>query len=70
MLYDLEANILCWELAKDSIYTTKEFGNFIIHLSKVGKPVLIEVLDASKFIGQFNSLQKKGLEPIPPISMV
>lgn len=70
MIYDPEANIICWELAKDQIYTTKEFGDFIIHLSKVGKPVLIEVLDASKFIGQFDKLKKKKFEPIPPILVV
>ncbi len=58
MLYDAEANVLCWEIAKDPISHTREFGNFIIHLSKSGKPILIEILDASKFIGQLDKIKK------------
>ncbi|MEA3398663.1 MAG: DUF2283 domain-containing protein [Patescibacteria group bacterium] len=57
MLYDQEANIISWELAKTPISHTREFGNFIIHLSIANKPVLIEILDASKFVGQFDKLK-------------
>ena len=59
MLYDPEANILCWEIAKDPINHTREFGNFIIHLSRSGKPILVEILDASKFIGQVDKLKSE-----------
>lgn len=59
MIYDPEANILSWELAGDPISHAREFGNFIIHLSKIGKPVLIEILEASKFVGQFKKLDKE-----------
>ena len=57
MIYDPEANIISWELAKGPISHTREFGNFIIHLSKANKPILIEILDASKFVGQFDKLK-------------
>ena len=57
MLYDSEANILCWEVAKGTISHAREFGNLIIHLSSSGKPILIEILDASKFIGQFDKIK-------------
>lgn len=57
MIYDPEANIISWELAKAPISHAREFGSFIIHLSKANKPVLIEILDASKFIGQFDKLK-------------
>jgi uncharacterized protein YuzE len=57
MLYDPEANILCWEVAKGAISHAREFGNLIIHLSSSGKPILIEILDASKFIGQFDKIK-------------
>jgi uncharacterized protein YuzE len=60
MLYDPEANILCIEIAKGEISHAREFGNFIIHLSPAGKPVLIEILDASKFMGQIEKLQNLG----------
>lgn len=50
MNYDAESNILSWELAKKTKIThTKEFGDFIIHLSKSNTPVLIEILNASNF---------------------
>jgi hypothetical protein len=60
MIYDPEANILCVEIAKGKIDHVREVGNFIIHLSGTGKPILLEILDASKFIGQFDKLKKLG----------
>ncbi len=57
MHYDPEANIISWEVAKGRISHAREFGNFIIHLSKSGKPLLIEILDASRFVGQFDKLR-------------
>jgi uncharacterized protein YuzE len=58
MQYDPDANIISWEIAKGKISHAREFGNFIIHLSESGKPILVEILDASKFIGQFDKLKK------------
>lgn len=49
MNFDLEANIISWEIGKGKISHAREFGNFIVHLSPAGKPVLIEILEASKF---------------------
>jgi uncharacterized protein YuzE len=57
MFYDPEANIICWEIAKGKISHAREFGNFIIHLSGSGKPILVEILEASKFIGQLDKLK-------------
>lgn len=57
MIYDLEANILSWEIAEGEIDHAREFGNFIIHFSKNGKPLFIEMLDASKFIGQVDKIK-------------
>lgn len=58
MIFDPEANIICWELSKGKISHVREFANFIIHMSKSEKPILIEILDASKFVGQFDKLKK------------
>jgi len=70
MLYDPEANILSWEIARGEISHAHEFGNFIIHLSPAAKPILIEILDASKFIGQFDKIKNikdvKSLEEVMP----
>ena len=69
MIYDPESNIMSLELTKDPIANAKEFGNFIIHFSKTGKPVLIEILDASKLVGQFDKVKDKGrlkrIQPVP-----
>ena len=68
MLYDEEANILSLELAKGQISHVREFGNFILHLSPAGKPILLEILDASKFIGQFEGLKNmKELKKVLPV---
>ena len=58
MIYDPEANILCWELTQGKISHAREFGNFIIHVSKSEKPIIIEILDASKFVGQFDKIKQ------------
>lgn len=68
MHYDPESNIISWEIAKDAISHARLVGNFIIHLSPSGKPVLIEMLDASKFVGQFDKL--KNVEGIKEIEEV
>ena len=58
MQYDAEANLLSWEITKDPIDRAIELGNFIIHLSKGKKPVWIEILNASKFVGQMDNLKE------------
>ena len=57
MDYDAESNIISWELSKDAISHARVFGNFIIHFSKNEKPILIEMLEASKFVGQFDKIK-------------
>jgi uncharacterized protein YuzE len=58
MQYDAEANILSIEIARGEISHARELGNFIIHLSPAGKPILLEILEASKFVGQIDKLRK------------
>jgi hypothetical protein len=72
MTYDPESNLISIEVAKGKIDHAREFGNFIVHMSKAGKPLLIEILEASKFIGQFDKLNNikniKELTKIMPAS--
>lgn len=72
MIYDPESNLISIEVAKGKIEYAREFGNFIIHFSKSSKPLLIEILDASKFVGQFDKLNNikniKELSKIMPVS--
>jgi hypothetical protein len=54
MYYDIDANIISIELSKDPIEQARDFGNFIIHISPKGRPVLLEILEADKFARQFD----------------
>ena len=56
MLYDPDSNILSIEISKDTIVDTKEIGNLLLHVNKLGAPVLIEILDASKLVGKKQEL--------------
>jgi len=67
MKYDIESNIISWEIAKGEISHVRELGNFIIHVSKSEKPILVEILDASKLVGQIDKLQVKNIENIKKI---
>ncbi len=61
MQYDAEANILCWQLGRGKITRVAELGNFLVHLSSAGKPILIEILDASRFktkLGQLETIKQ------------
>jgi len=64
MQYDNEANLISWEITGGKIDHAREFGNFIIHFSSAGKPILVEILDASKFVGQFDKLKITKTEDI------
>jgi len=69
MTYDAESNILNWEVSKGDIDHAIELGNFIIHVSKTKKPILIEILEASKFIGQFDKIKNiKQIKQALPIN--
>lgn len=61
MKYDIESNLLSWEIAKGQMSQAVDFGNFIIHLSNSGKPLLIEILNASKYKGQFDKIKKEDI---------
>ncbi|MDO8505922.1 MAG: DUF2283 domain-containing protein [bacterium] len=48
--YEPEADILSWEVSKEPIDYAKEIGNFVVHFSKNGTPILVEVLQAKDFM--------------------
>jgi len=70
MTYDPEANIMCLEISKGDISHVREFGNFILHVSKTEKPIILEILDASKFVGQVEKIRSlkeaKSIEKTVP----
>ena len=48
--YDKEDNALMIWFSKEPVDYAKQEKNLIIHFSKDNKPVLMEILDATKFL--------------------
>ncbi len=58
--YDRDADILMIEISDEDIDYAEEAGPMIIHFSKDGKPVLIEILDASEFLAEITKISMKA----------
>lgn len=51
--YDPDADVMSWEVpGKNIIDHATEMGNLVVHFTKTGKPVLIELLNASGVSGR------------------
>ncbi len=50
--YNREADTLMYEVSDEPIDYAEEMDSGIVHFTKSGKPVLLEILDASKFLNQ------------------
>ena len=48
--YSRDADVLLIELSEKKIDYAEEEGQMIIHFSKDGEPVLLEILDAKNFV--------------------
>lgn len=48
--YDRSEDILTVETAPGDIDHAEEMGPVIVHFTKEGKPVVLEILDASEFL--------------------
>jgi uncharacterized protein YuzE len=57
--YEPEADVLMWEITDKPIDFAKEIGNVVVHFAKNNLPVLIEILEASKFLNKAKSLIEK-----------
>jgi len=58
--YDRDSDILMIEISDENIDYADEAGPMIIHFSKDGKPVLIEILDASEFLAEVTKISMKA----------
>lgn len=58
--YDKENDILMYEITAETIDYAEEVGPIIVHFTKDGKPVLIEILDASEFIAETTEVIMKS----------
>ena len=57
--YEPEADVLTWELSDKPIDYAEMEGNFIVHFTENNQPVLIEIIEASKFFHKAEKLIEK-----------
>jgi hypothetical protein len=57
--YEPEADVLSWEVNDQPIDSAREIGNIVVHFTKDQTPVLIEVLEAKKFLHQSRAVMAK-----------
>ncbi|MEK7481645.1 MAG: DUF2283 domain-containing protein [Patescibacteria group bacterium] len=69
--YEPEADVLWWEMSKAPIDHAEEMGNMVVHFTKKNTPVLVEILEAKKFLqtarhllGSRLKLQKSGARAV------
>lgn len=48
--YDPDADILAIEISKEPFDYAEEVGDFVVHFTKKGKPVYVEILNAHRFL--------------------
>lgn len=60
ILYEPEADVLAWEVSNQPIDYAREIGNIVVHFTKNNIPVLVEILEASKFLFKAESLLEKS----------
>ncbi len=64
--YSKEVDVLLVELSSQPIDYAEDSGQFIVHFSKTGEPVLLEILDAREFLlGSLSSLIKETEATLP-----
>lgn len=54
--YEPEADVLTYEISGQPIDYAKEVGNFVVHFTKNNMPVLVEILEATKFLRKAEKL--------------
>jgi uncharacterized protein YuzE len=58
--YSPDEDILLYEVSSDPIDYAEESGSVIVHFTKEGKPVLLEIMDASKFLAETTKARAKA----------
>jgi len=57
--YEPEADVLTYEITNRPIDYAKEIGNVVVHFTKNNIPVLVEILEATKFLKKAERLTSK-----------
>ena len=57
--YEPEADVLTYEISSQPIDYAKEIGNIVVHFTKGNMPVLVEILEATRFLRQAEKLTSR-----------
>ena len=60
--YNRIDDVLIYELGEGKIVRAEEMGPIIVHMDENGKPLLLEILDASEFLTQTAKVTMKSKE--------
>ncbi len=63
--YNREQDILMYEISDEPIDYAEEVGNIIVHFTKEGRPVLLEILDASEFLAETTKITIRSFDETP-----
>lgn len=62
--YDRDSDALLIYVARGKVDHAEEMGPFIIHFTKRGKPLLIEILDASDVLSDLAKVTMRSKKPV------
>jgi uncharacterized protein YuzE len=61
--YDRDVDILMLQLNGDEVDHAEEMGPIIVHFNKNGKPILLEILNASDFLTDLTKVTMTAKTP-------
>lgn len=69
-----DADLISWKLSNKPYEYASRTGDFVVHYSKDNEPVMVEILNASKFLKETNGLLPKRIQqevlPMNPYTSV
>jgi len=63
--YNRESDVLLIQVSEAKVDYAEEMGPIIVHFTKDGKPVLLEILDASEVIAEVTKIGMKTKKTTP-----
>ena len=60
--YYEDADLISWKISPKPFEYASRSGDFVVHYSKDNEPVLVEILNASKFLKQANSILPRKIQ--------
>ena len=65
--YEPEADVLTLEISSSPIDHARELGPLVVHFTKRNVPVLVEILEASKFLRSAEKVVTATHAPVPQL---